>query len=153
VRRNDWKSSRHWRKTTHQCLWFEAICIYCDSGTDSETGEPMTQVTLSNIWAMDSALATQVERWRFFRKSIGVGSEEGYFANHARIAGRCRRIIFSMRNPVMYFLAFRVRNPGRSSSRAGGTDSVEWGLQFRSLMVNSGSTLGGLPIHGPSRNT
>jgi hypothetical protein len=35
----------------------------------------------------------------------------------ARTAGRCRRIIFCMRNQAMYFLAFRVRNRGRSSSR------------------------------------
>jgi hypothetical protein len=56
----------------------EVICIYCDSGTDSETGEPMTQFTLSNIWAMDSALAAQLERWRFFRKGIGAGSSAAF---------------------------------------------------------------------------
>jgi hypothetical protein len=65
----------------------EVICIYCESGTDSETGEPMTQFTLSNIGAMDGGLATQLERWRFFKKGIEAGSEEGYFANHCPHCG------------------------------------------------------------------
>jgi Domain of unknown function (DUF5710) len=65
----------------------EVICIYCESGTDSEMGEPMSQFTASNIWAMDSALAKQLERWRFFRKEIGAGSEEGCFSNHCPHCG------------------------------------------------------------------
>jgi len=40
----------------------EVICIYCESGADSETGEPMTRFTMSNIRAMDAALATQLKR-------------------------------------------------------------------------------------------
>jgi hypothetical protein len=65
----------------------EVICIYCESGTDSETGEPMTQFTVSNIWAMHSALAAQLERWPYFRKGIGAGPEEGCFANHCPYCG------------------------------------------------------------------
>ena len=42
----------------------------------------MTHVTLSNIWAMDSALTAQLERWPFFKKAEGSNSDEGYFANH-----------------------------------------------------------------------
>src|SRR5260370_11075187 len=60
----------------------EVICIYCESGTDSEIGEPMRQFTLSNVWAMNNALATQLEGWPCFRKEIGADTEEGYFANH-----------------------------------------------------------------------
>jgi Domain of unknown function (DUF5710) len=65
----------------------EVICIYCESGTDSEIGEPMTQFTLSNIWAMDSALATQLEGWLGFKKGIVVDTGEGYFANHCPHCG------------------------------------------------------------------
>jgi hypothetical protein len=65
----------------------EVICIYCESGTDSEVGEPMTQFTLSNIWAMDTALAMQLKGWPCFRKGIGSGSEDGYFANHCPHCG------------------------------------------------------------------
>jgi hypothetical protein len=60
----------------------EVICIYCESGTDTSIGEPMTQITLSNVWAMDGALASQLEPWPFFRMAIGAGLGEGYFANH-----------------------------------------------------------------------
>src|SRR6266704_4864304 len=39
--------------TCHERI--EVICIYCESGTDSEIGDPMTQVTVSSVWAMDKA--------------------------------------------------------------------------------------------------
>jgi hypothetical protein len=65
----------------------EVICLYCESGTDLETDELLMQFTVSNIWAMDSALATQLARWRFFRRESGAGSEEGCFANHCPHCG------------------------------------------------------------------
>jgi hypothetical protein len=60
----------------------EVICICCYSGTDSDSGEPLTEFTLSNIWAMDGALSRQLERWRSFKKGVGAGPGEDYFANH-----------------------------------------------------------------------
>jgi hypothetical protein len=41
--------------------------------------------TLSNISSMDSALATTLERWRFYRKT--TEPEDGYFANHCPYCG------------------------------------------------------------------
>ena len=58
----------------------EVICLYCDSGVDSEIGEPISQFTVSNLWAMDDALAKQLERWPYFRQGSGVESE--CFANY-----------------------------------------------------------------------
>jgi hypothetical protein len=43
----------------------EVICIYCESGIAS--GEPLVQFSISNVWAMDSGLAQQLEPWRTFR--------------------------------------------------------------------------------------
>jgi hypothetical protein len=54
----------------------EAICIYCESGIVSD--EPLKQFTVSCIWAMDSALARQLEPWAFFRSV----DQESHFANH-----------------------------------------------------------------------
>ena len=90
----------------------EVICIYCDSGTDSETGEPMTHFTLSNVWAMDSALAAQLERWRFFRKGIGAGSEEGYFANHCPYCGAMQEDYLLHAEPGDVFFGISRAEPG-----------------------------------------
>jgi len=60
---------------------------------------------------MDSALATQLERRRFFRKSIGVGSEEGYFANHCPHCGAMEDYLLHAQfiNPSHRFRFSRVR--------------------------------------------
>ena len=94
----------------HECI--EVICIYCDSGTDFETGESMTQFTLSNIWAIDSALAAQLERWRFFRKDIGAGSEEGYFANHCPHCGAIQEDYLLHAEPGDVFFGISRAEPG-----------------------------------------
>jgi len=62
----------------------EVICIYCESGTDADAGEMMWQFTLSNIWAMDGALAAQLGRWPLYRSGAG---EERCFANHCPHCG------------------------------------------------------------------
>src|SRR4029077_19693426 len=41
----------------------EVICIFCQSGVDAELDDPMEQVTVSDIWVMDEALAKQLTRW------------------------------------------------------------------------------------------
>jgi hypothetical protein len=67
----------------------EVICVFCESGVDSETGEEMRRFTVSNIWEMDVALAAQLGRWRFFRRGTGAGapSEDGGFANYCPHCG------------------------------------------------------------------
>jgi hypothetical protein len=70
-----------------QCgVTLEAICIYCQSGTDIETGDPMARFTVSNIWAMDDALAAQLELWPYF-KPIEFGCTAGDYANHCPHCG------------------------------------------------------------------
>ena len=90
----------------------EVICIFCESGTDSEIGEPMRQFTLSNVWAMDSALATQLERWRYFRKGIGAESEEGYFANHCPHCEALQEDYLLHAEPVDVFFGLSRAEPG-----------------------------------------
>jgi hypothetical protein len=63
----------------------EVICIHCKSGTAS--GEPLTQFTVSDIWAMDEALARQLEPWPSFRKSDSPDSRESGFANYCPRCG------------------------------------------------------------------
>lgn len=65
----------------------EVICIYCESGTDCELGEPLRQITVSNVWTMDSALAAQIARWRFYGRGLGSSAEEGCFTNHCPHCG------------------------------------------------------------------
>jgi hypothetical protein len=59
----------------------EVICIYCESGTEAGLDEPMRRFTVSNIWAVDEALAEQLARWPHF-KPVGGRHTEGLFANH-----------------------------------------------------------------------
>jgi hypothetical protein len=59
----------------------EVIALYCESAVEDGTDEPMRQVTLSNIWAMDERLRVQLERWPWF-KATEAGA--GAFANHCR---------------------------------------------------------------------
>jgi hypothetical protein len=90
----------------------EVICIYCESGTDCEIGEPMTQFTLSNVWAMDSTLAAQLERWPFFRKVIGADSEQGRFANHCPHCGAVQEDYLLHAEPGDVFFCIPLAEPG-----------------------------------------
>jgi hypothetical protein len=54
----------------------EVICIFCRTGTVS--GEPLTQFTVSDLWAMDDSLKRQLVPWPTFRRV----DQESYFANH-----------------------------------------------------------------------
>jgi hypothetical protein len=65
----------------------EVICIYGETGTDIEMDEPLSQFTLSNIWAMDSGLRAQLAPWPSFRNAGGADSDEGHFANHCPHCG------------------------------------------------------------------
>lgn len=90
----------------------EVICIYCKSGTDAEVGEPMTRFALSNIWAMDAALAAQLERWPLFKKEIGAGAEEGCFANHCPHCGAMQEDYLLQAEPGEVFFDIPHAEPG-----------------------------------------
>lgn len=61
------------------------ICLYCESGLDVERGERLARFTVSNIWAMDEALAAALARWPWFRREEGV--DIGCFVNHCSHCG------------------------------------------------------------------
>src|SRR5262249_2870188 len=61
------------------------ICIHCESGTVAD--EPLTGFTASNVWAVDAALARQLEGWPTFRKDEGSDARESHFANHCSHCG------------------------------------------------------------------
>jgi Domain of unknown function (DUF5710) len=65
----------------------EVICIYCESGMDTEMGEAVMRFTVSNVWAIDDALAGQLGRWPYFKKVVGADREGDYFANHCAHCG------------------------------------------------------------------
>lgn len=90
----------------------EVICIYCESGTDVEQGEPLLRVTLSNIWAMDDALAGQLERWPQFRKVTGGDPGEESFANHCPHCGAVQEDTLLHDEPGDVFFGISRAEPG-----------------------------------------
>jgi hypothetical protein len=65
----------------HQCgTPIEVICIHCITGTSSD--EPLTLFTVSDIYAMDEALARQLKPWPTFRRMRSHDGAPGNFANH-----------------------------------------------------------------------
>ena len=88
----------------------EVICIYCESGTVSD--EPLTRFTLSNIWAMDSALARQLEPWPFFKRSEGPDDEAGSFANHCPHCGALQDDLYLHTEPDEVFFNIPRAAPG-----------------------------------------
>jgi hypothetical protein len=58
----------------------EVICIHCASGTSED--EPLTQFTISDVYAVDDSLADQLRRWPTFRRISRPSGELGNFANH-----------------------------------------------------------------------
>lgn len=64
----------------------EVICIHCESGLVS--GEPLDRFTVSDVWAMNEALAGQLRRWPSFRPVQEPGGPGGgEFANHCAQCG------------------------------------------------------------------
>jgi hypothetical protein len=65
----------------------EVVCIYCQSGVDIETDNPIADFTVFNIWAMDEVLARPIDRWPCFRQGVGEDGEARLFANHCPHCG------------------------------------------------------------------
>jgi hypothetical protein len=86
----------------------EVICLYCDSAVDTEMGEAIARVTLSNVWGVDEALAKQLENWPDFRKGIG----EEYFANHCPHCGTIQEDYLLHSEPEDVFFGLAPGRPG-----------------------------------------
>ncbi len=114
----------------------EVICLYCVTGLDEEQGALLTRLTVSNIWAMDAALAEQLARWPNFRQvggaekvagaRGGAGAEgaagvaggtaaaggAGYFANHCPACGAIQEDYLLHSEPGDVFFALSPERPG-----------------------------------------
>ena len=90
----------------------EVICIYCKSGVDCEIGEPMTEFTVSNIWAMDGALTKLLERWPCFRKGTCEDSGQECFANHCPSCGAMQEDYLLHAEPGDVFFGIAPGRPG-----------------------------------------
>lgn len=88
----------------------EVICIHCEGGTAS--GEPLTQFTVSDVWAIDDALARQLEPWPTFKKVDGPDVQEGYFANHCRCCGALQEDLYLHSEPGEPFFNIPRAVPG-----------------------------------------
>jgi Domain of unknown function (DUF5710) len=108
----------------------EVICLYCESGTDLEMNEPVSQVTLSNVWAMDDALAAQLGRWPEF-KLTGGEAEAGYVANHCPHCGAVQEDYLLHSEPGEVFFCIPRAEPGSVTlTRLAGTIRVSGDIGF-----------------------
>ena len=96
----------------------EVICIHCASGT--AYGEPLTQFTLSDVSAIDEALAEQLAPWPAFRK-VGAArpraesdpdSGESLYANHCSSCGAVQDDLYLHSEPDEPFFDIPSAAPG-----------------------------------------
>jgi hypothetical protein len=82
----------------HRCdTNIEVICIHCASGTVSD--EPLSEFSVSYIWAMDEELTQQLKPWPFFRRTRASGNDPGDFANHCPHCGEVQDDLFLHSEP------------------------------------------------------
>jgi hypothetical protein len=88
----------------------EVICIYCESGSVSD--EPLTEFTVSNVWAMDEELTRQLLPWPTFRRLSGSDAEPSDFANHCSRCGAPQEDMFLHDEPDTPFFDIPRSPPG-----------------------------------------
>jgi hypothetical protein len=88
----------------------EVICIHCESGTVS--GDPLTQFTVSDVWAMDDALVRQLEPWPAFRKVASPDFQESDFFNHCPRCGALQDDFYLHSEPGDPFFSIPRAAPG-----------------------------------------
>jgi hypothetical protein len=92
----------------------EVICLFCMTGTIADEGyEPMTEFTLSHIYAMDTALARQLEIWPSFHKGFSSLLQDSYFANHCPHCGTLQEDTFLHMEPDAPFFDIPHAPPDR----------------------------------------
>jgi hypothetical protein len=75
----------------------EVICIHCTTGTVAD--EPLTEFTVSDIWAMDEDLSRQLASWPTFHKTHHSEGEDGNFANHCPHCGEIQDDLYLHSEP------------------------------------------------------
>jgi hypothetical protein len=88
----------------------EVICIYCEDGI--VMGEPLTEFTVSNIRAVDSALAAQLTAWPAFREVHDHSDDESYFANHCSRCGAPQEDLYLHSEPDQPLFSIPRAEPG-----------------------------------------
>ena len=88
----------------------EVICIYCSGGTVMD--EPLTEFTVSNIRAIDGALAAQLAAWPAFREVSDHIDDESYFANHCPRCGALQEDLYLHSEPDQPFFSVPRAEPG-----------------------------------------
>jgi len=83
----------------------EVICIYCESGTVGD--EPLTRFTVSSLWAVDSTLARQLDRWPYFKPA----DPEGTYANHCPHCGAVQDDMYLHSEPDHPFFSIPRAQP------------------------------------------
>jgi len=89
----------------------EVICLYCDSGIDLEMNEPVAQITLSNVWAMDEALTRQLTPWPNYH-AAGGDAEAGVVVNHCPHCGAAQEDYLLHAEPGEVFFCIPRAEPG-----------------------------------------
>jgi hypothetical protein len=90
----------------------ELVCIYCKSGVDAETGDPIADFTVFNIWAMDASLAKLIARWPCYRQGVGENAEAWLFANHCPHCGAIQKDYRLHSEPGDVFFGLAIDTPG-----------------------------------------
>ena len=88
----------------------EVICIHCESG--SVSGDRRTRFTVSDVWAIDEALAEQLRPWPTFRKVVDRDAGESYFANHCHRCGALQEDMYLHSEPDEPFFDIPHAAPG-----------------------------------------
>ncbi|MGO9935460.1 MAG: DUF5710 domain-containing protein [Steroidobacteraceae bacterium] len=88
----------------------EVICIHCDSGTAA--GQRLNRFTVSDIWAIDEALARQLEPWPAFRRVSSPEVGASYFANHCPRCGSLQEDMYLHSEPDEPFFNIPRAAPG-----------------------------------------
>jgi uncharacterized protein DUF5710 len=88
----------------------EVICIHCESGTAS--GDPLTQFTVYNIWAVDDSLARQLRPWPTYRRVTNPDGAADYFANHCPRCGAPQDDMYLHSEPGEAFFDIPRAAPG-----------------------------------------
>jgi len=90
----------------------EVVCLYCESGMDLEMGEPVAQITLSNLWALDEGLAAQLAGWTNFHPTVREDQEAGHYANHCPHCGAVQEDYLLHSEPGEVFFCIPRAEPG-----------------------------------------
>jgi len=86
------------------------ICIHCASGL--VFGDPLSQFTVSDVWAISDSLARELRRWPNYRKVLVQNQEDGYFANHCPNCGAAQDDMYLHSEPDEPFFDIPCAAPG-----------------------------------------